>query len=277
MCFPGCPAHTYTPIFAVKGELGYSATVMSCRAPTARAGAGLFSASHEMAYGEQAVLCGVLAVLKPRLALELGTFRGGSLAPIAAHSREVHTFDLASHVTEVLPNVTYHIGDSRVTLPRILSELAEAHKHVDFVLVDGDHSRAGVEADMSHLLQSPALSTTVILLHDCANEGVREGARKAILRADGLAYADLSFIAPPTRRTSPLRDLWGGLGIVVVDRPGGFWTLERQILPNVKWHTSGARSLAWHALRPVRSLKRDVVYRTRPLYRRVAGSRGAKL
>jgi methyltransferase family protein len=238
---------------------------------------GLFSAAHEMSYGEQAAVCGILSVLKPRLALELGTFRGGSLAPMAAYSQEVHTFDIASHVSEALPNVTYHIGDSQITLPQVLRGLAEAHRHVDFVLVDGDHSRAGVEADMSNLLHSPTLSTSVILLHDCANEGVREGARNAILRARGIAYADLSFVAPPARRRSPLRELWGGLGIVVVDRPGEFWAHERQVLPNVRWRTSGAHSLTWHALRPARSVRRDLIYRARPLYRRFLGSRGASI
>lgn len=240
------------------------------------AAVALFSAHSEMSYGEQAALTGVLSILKPRLALELGTFRGGSLAPIAAYSDEVHTFDLASHVTESLPNVTYHIGDSYTALPRVLAELAEAQRHVDFVLVDGNHSRAGVEADMTNLLHSPALNTTVILLHDCANEGVREGARNAIRRADGLAYADLSFVAPPARRSSPLSESWGGLGIVVVDRPGELWTLERQVLRNVRWPTSGTRSLAWHALRPARSFKRDLMYRVRPLYRRLLGTRGAR-
>lgn len=238
---------------------------------------GLFSACQEMSYGEQAALTGVLSVLKPHLALELGTFRGGSLTPIAAYSDEVHTFDLASHVTEALPNVTYHIGDSHIVLPRVLAELAAAERHIDFVLVDGDHSRAGVEADMTTLLHSGALNTSVILLHDCANEGVREGARNAILRADGLAYADLSFVTPPARRTSPLRELWGGLGIVVVDRPGEFWVLERHVLPNVRWRTSAGRSLAWYALSPARTLKRDVVYRTQPLVRRLVGTRGARL
>jgi hypothetical protein len=250
---------------------------MATDTPEAVAGVGLFSASQEMSYGEQAALCGILSMLKPRVALELGTFRGGSLAPIAAHSQEVHTFDLASHVTGTRPNVAYHIGDSRVTLPPVLSMLAEADRHVEFVLVDGDHSRAGVEADMSNLLHSPALSTTVILLHDCANEGVREGARNAILEAGGVAYADLSFVAPPAQRGSPLRELWGGLGIVVVDRPGKFWALEPQILPNVRWRTSGAQPLAWHALRPARSLRRDLIYRARPLYRRMLGSRGARI
>lgn len=237
----------------------------------------LFSAVHEMSYGEQAALTGILSLLKPHLALELGTFRGGSLAPIAEYSDEVHTFDLASHVTGALPNVTYHIGDSRVTLPRILAELVAADRHVDFVLVDGDHSRAGVEADMTSLLYSAALSTSVILLHDCANEGVRKGARNAILRADGLAYADLSFVAPPARRTSPLRESWGGLGIVVVDRPGEFWALERQVLPNIRWRTSAERSLAWYALSPARSFNRYVIYRARPLIRRLVGTRGTRL
>src|SRR5436190_23786332 len=96
--------------------------------------ARLFSASHEMSYGEQAALAGILSILNPHLALELGTFRGGSLAPIAAHSTEVHTFDLASHVSEALPNVTYHIGDSHIILPRVLSELAEAERHIDLDL-----------------------------------------------------------------------------------------------------------------------------------------------
>jgi hypothetical protein len=250
---------------------------MAVSADPARDQVGLFVPSAEMSYGEQAALAGILSKLEPRLALELGTFRGGSLASIAAYSEEVHTFDLASHVTNSLPNVTYHIGDSRTTLPRVLDELAKAHRQIDFVLVDGDHSRAGVEADMTNLLRSPALSTTVILLHDCANEGVRQGARNAILKADGLAYADLSFVAPPARRTSPLRELWGGLGIVVVDRSGKLWTLERQVLPNVRWQTSGARPLAWHVFRPARSFRRDLVYRIRPLYRRWAGTRGARL
>jgi hypothetical protein len=242
-----------------------------------RAAVGLFSSSHEMSYGEQAALYGILSVLKPRLALELGTFRGGSLVSIAAYSQKVHTFDLASHVSEGLPDVTYHIGDSHITLPRVVGELAEAHRHVDFVLVHGDHSRAGRRGRHD---RSPALSDAE---HDgdppddCTNEGVREGARNAIRRADGVAYADLSFVAPPARRGLPLRELWGGLGMVVVDRPSEFWALERQVLPNVRWRTSGAQSLAWHALRPARSVRRDLIYRARPLYRRLVGSRSARI
>lgn len=237
----------------------------------------LFIPDAEMAYAEQAALEGVLSILRPQLSLELGTFRGGSLARIAAHSAEVHTFDLASHVAEPLKDVTYHVGDSRVTLPPVLSALSRDGRNVDFALVDGDHSRAGVEADMTNLLTSDAVAATVIILHDCANEGVRDGARGAILRAPHLAYADLSFVAPAVAPSSLLSESWGGLGIVVVDRRGDFWPLERQILPNVHWRTSSGRSSAWRALSPMRSVHRELLYHARPLYRRVAGTRGAKL
>ncbi len=230
-----------------------------------------------MSYGEQAALAGILSALRPRVALELGTFRGGSLGRIAAYSEEVHTFDLASHVSEALPNVTYHIGDCRTTVPEVLRALMERDSEVDFVLVDADHSRAGVESDVTNLLQSDALRSTVILLHDCANEGVRQGARNAIMKAQDIAYADLSFVPPPAVPRSPMSESWGGLGIVVVDRRGDFWRLDRLVLPNVRWRTSGRRSPAWHALRPARTLKRELSYRARPFYRQVMGSRGAKV
>jgi hypothetical protein len=236
----------------------------------------LFRAEAEMAYGEQAALIGVLAALTPQLSLELGTFRGGTLAPIAARSREVHTFDLASHTTDILPNVAYHVGDTRTTLPRALHEFSEARRNVDFVLVDADHSRAGVERDMSNILRSPAVATTVILVHDCANEAVREGARNAIAAAPDIAYADLSFVVPASS-SSLLAESWGGLGIVVVDRGRQLWRLERRILDNVHWRTSLRRSSCWNALAPVRAGKRELAYRVRPMYRRLRGSRGVRL
>ena len=236
----------------------------------------LFTARSEMAYGEQAALLGVLAALKPRLSLELGTYKGGSLSLIAAYSAEVHAFDLASHTLDELPHVSHHVGDTRTTVPLVLDELAREQRTVDFALVDADHSREGVETDMSNLLHSPAVRQTVILLHDCANEAVREGARRAIQQASGIAYADLSFVAP-NRRSSLLAEAWGGLGIVVVDPNQTLWHLRRHILDNVYWRTTERRSMAWNALSPLRAARRRLVYRARPLYRRLKGTRGVPL
>lgn len=236
----------------------------------------MFADDCEMAYGEQAALVGLLSQLRPALVLEIGTYEGGSLGLIARHAQEVHTFDLVSHVQERLPNVTYHLGDSRRTVPAFLSELAAAGRPVDFVLIDGDHARKGVAADVSNVLDSPAVSRTVIMLHDAANEDVRAGIRDAGLDRSKIAYANLSFV-PPWESTPVLAETWGGLGILVVDEAGDFWPHKRRVDANVTWPTAVPRSPLWHATRPLRQAKRRVSYQVRPLLRRVRGSRSESL
>src|SRR5690349_1831206 len=128
-----------------------------------------------MAPGERAAIAGVLAELRPRLSLEIGTAEGGSLRTIARYSEAVHTFDFAPAVSDPPANVTFHAGDSHELLPRVLEEIAGAGQTVDFVLVDGDHSTEGVRRDLLDLLGSPALGPTIVLAHDSANAQVRAG------------------------------------------------------------------------------------------------------
>jgi hypothetical protein len=229
----------------------------------------VFSTKMQMPFGEQAALEGVLALLKPQLAIEVGTAEGGSLERIALHSSEVHTFDLTVKVDESLfPNVHFHAGDSHELLPRLLDEQVKSGRFVDFALVDGDHERAGVARDVRALLDSPATKHTVVLLHDAANEGVRAGIRDAGLDRPYVAYADLSLV-PRSQPTPPLGEEWGGLGMIVIDRTGEFWPIQRQVNANVAWPTSIKKPLGWHVLRPVRGAKRAASYRARPVYRRV--------
>jgi len=175
----------------------------------------------QMAPGERAAIAGVLSELRPALSIELGTAQGGSLRTIAAWSGEVHTFDFAPAVAEPPANVTFHAGDSHVLLPRVLGDLARAGRAVDFALVDGDHSAAGVRRDVLDLLASPAVTRTVILLHDTANAQVRAG-----LDGIGLAehpkvrFVDLAFVELQ-RPAALLREEWGGLGLVVLGERDG--------------------------------------------------------
>src|SRR6188472_2535663 len=133
-----------------------------------------------MTFGERAAIVGLLSELKPQLAIELGTAEGGALARIAEHSAEVHSFDLAAPNPEVaaLANVTVHIGSSHVLLPRVLRERESRGANIDFVLVDGDHTAAGVERDVRDLLASPAVRRTLIVVHDTLNDVVRAGLRR---------------------------------------------------------------------------------------------------
>jgi Methyltransferase domain len=183
--------------------------------------AALFDGPQQMTVGERAALEGVLELAKPALAIEIGRAEGGSLRRIAAHSDEVHSLDLVEPPAELegLDRVVLHTGDSHELLPRLLADLAGQDRNVDFVLVDGDHSAAGVRRDLDDLLASPAIGRTLILIHDTSNEEVRAG-------LDGVpfddvakvAYADLDAVAGRMFKVDSMRNqLWGGLGIVLVD------------------------------------------------------------
>jgi hypothetical protein len=207
-----------------------------------------------MSLGERVTLEGFLALLKPSVAIEIGTAYGGSLACIARHSRHVHSFDrvLRPEVRpESFPHVTWHVGDSHELLPGVLDELAAASESVDFVLVDGDHSAHGVERDVTDLLSSPALRRTVILIHDTLNERVRAGLEQIPWSSfEAVRLVDLDLLPGQLFRGGSFADeLWGGFGLVLVrDRPvdGSVMRLEVQDVPDVydAYLSAGAGTLA---------------------------------
>jgi hypothetical protein len=155
------------------------------------------------------------------LSVEIGTAEGGSLDRIAAYSSSVHSFDLvppqlsAEHAT----NVTLHTGDSHELLPIELDGFAKRGENVDFVMLDGDHSSAGVRRDLEDLLNSEALATTVILIHDTTNETVRSGLDSVHYDVwPKVAHVDLDFVPGYVFSEERVRyQLWGGLGVVIVD------------------------------------------------------------
>ena len=172
-----------------------------------------------MSFGERAALEGVLSQRKPRLAIEIGTYEGGSLSFLARHCEHVHTFDLDDLVAdrEAHENVTFHIGDSKLLLPALLGELEREGREVDLALVDGDHSAEGVRDDLQNLLDSSATRSTLILLHDTMNEETRRGIESVGLAAHPkVVYYELDFV-PGYEFAGGHFDgqVWGGLGLVV--------------------------------------------------------------
>ena len=178
-------------------------------------------AEPQMSGGERAALRGVLAELRPALALEIGTAEGATLGLIAAYAGEVHSFDLFEPVLPAgdLSHVTLHTGDSHELLPRVLAELAGAGRNVDFALVDGDHTPEGVRRDLEDLLASPAVTTTTILIHDTSNPTVRSGVDAVDWEGCAkVAHVQLDWISGYIFAEPHFRhELWGGLGCVIVD------------------------------------------------------------
>ncbi len=180
----------------------------------------LSSDSWYMHPGERAALEGLLCTLQPELSIEIGTYKGGSLERISAHSREVHAFDLRFQpevTADRFGNVHLHEGDSHSLLPLVLAGFAADDRNVDFALVDGDHSGPGVQRDLLDLLESPCTARSVIILHDTLSERLRQGLEEiAFDRYDKVTYVDLDFVQGSVRSEGQSKnDLWCGLGIVV--------------------------------------------------------------
>ena len=175
----------------------------------------------QMSPGERAAFEGILTQVRPSLAIEIGSAEGGCLERIAAHTDEVHSLDLVEpdEAVRSLENVHLHTGDSHDLLPALLAELSRAGRNVDFVHVDGDHSAEGVKRDLDDLLASASVRQTAILIHDTTNEEVRAGVEQVRFGAyPKVAHVDLDFVAGYLCREESLRhELWGGLGLVLVD------------------------------------------------------------
>jgi len=178
----------------------------------------------QMSFGERSALEGVLSQLRPRLAIEIGTYEGGSLSFLARHCEHVHTLDLYDLVADrgAYANVTFHTGDSAELLPLLLSELGREGRELDLALIDGDHSADGVRRDLQNLLDSATTRATVILLHDTMNEETRSGIESVGLSEHPkVVYHELDFI-PGYEFAGGHFDgqVWGGLGLVLTgERP----------------------------------------------------------
>lgn len=209
-----------------------------------------------MSLGERAAIEGLVSQVGPRLALEIGAGLGGSLKRLAAHSGEVHEIDLMAPpaFVEELGNVHWHMGDSHELLPRLLHQFSNEGRNVDFVLVDGDHTEAGVRRDMQDLLSSPAVGRTVIVAHDTMNESVRAGLEQVDYeRIAKVAYVELDFVPGyMVREPSRRYQLWGGLGLIVVDQD------SREMVRQDRYYEAHSLLLAAKALTIEREASNEI-------------------
>jgi glycosyltransferase involved in cell wall biosynthesis len=136
----------------------------------------------QMNDSERLGLTGILARLKPRCSIEVGTFLGGSLSLLVQYSEVVFSIDTDPSVPErlgPLPRVSYLTGDSRQILPMLLRELTQTNMPVEFVLIDGAHSADGIKQDVGALLQYVPREPLIVALHDSANPECRRGILEA--------------------------------------------------------------------------------------------------
>jgi hypothetical protein len=179
----------------------------------------------EMSPPERSVMLQLLESRRPDVALEIGTYRGGSLQAIVAFARTVYSIDIDPRVPAMLgprfPDVRFRTGDSNVLLPQVLEEITRSGEQLGFVLVDGNHQTSAVRSDLDHILQHVPTGLVYVLMHDSFNPACRQGILSAgweqckhvhYLEVDFIAGELFDKVSAPEKASS----MWRGLALAVM-------------------------------------------------------------
>lgn len=196
----------------------------------------------QMNDSERLGLAGVLQRLQPQCAIEIGTYRGGSLSLIAQFAKVVFSIDIDPSIPEKFKhfsNVSFFTGPSQIIMPTLLNELDSAGMPVEFVLIDGDHSAAGVKRDIDIMLNYVPKKPLIIMMHDGFNPECRHGMLEADWqKSPYVHYIDLDFIPGRVIEHGGGGDgeMWGGLAMA-------YFSPEKRI-GNVTVGATGRRTYA---------------------------------
>lgn len=175
-----------------------------------------------MSPSEQMGVIYLLAHLRPKVAIEIGTRFGGSLQVLSRYCDQVYSLDVDPLVPERMEgrysNVEYLIGPSDQTLPPLIRRLQSEKAELSFVLVDGDHSSEGVRKDIDNVLQFKPVVPLYILMHDSFNPKCRLGLRAAKWAECPYVHAcELDFVSGSVNPSpSDWGELWGGLALGIL-------------------------------------------------------------
>jgi hypothetical protein len=173
-------------------------------------------------FQENAMFDAVLRRLRPRLALEVGSFLGLRLSAMSRYSQKVISLDvdatIPTRLGPLFPNVEFITGDSGLELPRLMQRLRAEQAPLDFAFVDADHAYAAVRADAQCFLDAPPSGPLHVFFHDTFNPECRQG----ILDA-GWAdcpfchYLELDYVVGILHPDPAIRNtMWGGLGLAIL-------------------------------------------------------------
>ena len=87
---------------------------------------------------------------------------------------------MCSRVCIPVSNVEFVTGPSAQTLPALIERLQESGEPVEFVLIDADHTAAGVRGDVESVLRyRPTKRPLYVVMHDSFNPECRRGMKEA--------------------------------------------------------------------------------------------------
>jgi len=182
----------------------------------------LHSQNLHVGYEQFAVFQSMLSILKPAVSLEIGTFQGQMFSLIAQHSKLAISVDPDPSVKQKIqpfhPDAEFITATSDDALPGLIQRIQAGTDPLEFVFLDGNHSKDFVRRDINNLLQYRPKTRTVILMHDSFNADCRSG----MLAADWQScrhchFVDLDFSCGVVHPNPGIKgQLWGGLGFALL-------------------------------------------------------------
>jgi hypothetical protein len=177
-----------------------------------------------MTDAERSALTQFLQKIQPQCVIEIGTYRAGSLKVLSKYAEHVYSLDIdpscKEKYAEQFPNVEFLVGDSRDTVPEALEKIESRGEELGFVLIDGNHSEAGVRNDINALMEYQPSSPLYIIMHDSFNPGCRRGIRTAKWEGNPHVHLlELDYVVGrlmPKDEGSSYRQMWCGFALAIL-------------------------------------------------------------
>jgi len=167
----------------------------------------------------------LLEIAKPEVAIEIGTYKGGSLQLVSKNANHVYSLDISPTCKEELSqhfsNVEFLTGDSKTLVDGVLTEIKSRGSELGFVLIDGDHSSEGVRGDINAVLKHVPTRDVYIVFHDSFNPEARRGILGAAWEAcPYVHYVEIDYIPGVFHAeafdTAHAGSMFGGLAVAVM-------------------------------------------------------------
>jgi hypothetical protein len=205
--------------------------------------------------------------LRPECAIEIGTYRAGSLAVVSKYSRKVYSLDIdpacRDNYGDQFSNVEFVIGHSQTTLPAVLDKIRDSGEALNFVLIDGSHTEDGVREDLNALLCYQPAAPLYIIMHDSFNPACRRGIRTANWASNPYVHLlELDYVCGrfmPKDEGASYRQMWCGFGLGVLlpePRSGDLLIHENESMTykTAYWASAHPYQIMWAPFKRLRAL-----------------------
>ena len=176
----------------------------------------------QMSRAEKYCVINLLQSLQPEVSIEIGTYKGGCLQVLDKYSEKVYSIDISAtpkaFLQDKFPKVEFIVGEGHKEVQKIFQELDNQHKKLSFILVDGDHSKKGVQNDLNAILSYPHKHPLTIILHDSFNPQCRAGIKSLdYSKFPMVEYVELDYVTGSFWHNDTYREMWGGIAMIKVN------------------------------------------------------------